>query len=379
LVVETGLDRVRRERPKWLTEARILLVTNGNSCDSQLKSSIEVLKPLSKELKGVVVPEHGLYSSRREGEEIQDSMDQELGVRVLSWYSGDRNFRASWMEGVDLVVYDVQDGGVRFHTYLSTLKSALEACSRAGVRLIVLDRPNPIRGDVIQGNIPTSLSIVCPWRIPIRHGLTPGEFASLVNAEANLNCDLSVVEMRGWRRSAWFDETGLPWVQLSPNTPTLTTSTLYPGTCLFEGTTLSVGRGTTKPFELIGAPWLKARDLAEDFDSLGLTGVKARYTRFLPWYSKYAGQECRGVQLHVLDRDSLDPVKVALYLLRVVLKLHSREEVFGERREHFDLLMGESKTRKLMEEGSDPEPIMREWEVQLNQYRERVEEHLIYR
>ncbi len=209
--------------------------------------------PSLPELKGVVVPEHGFYGSKKEGEIVLDEYDDDLGVKLLSWYGGFK-FKDEWFDGVNALIYDIQDGGVRYHTYLSTLKSSLEACAKNKVKMIVLDRPNPIRGDVIQGNMPERLSMVCPWQVPTRYGLTPGEFAIMLNHEANIGCELEVIKMSGWRRSMWFDETELPWVQLSPNTPTLTTSILYPGTCIFEGTTLSVGRGTTKPFEMVGSP-----------------------------------------------------------------------------------------------------------------------------
>lgn len=376
--VVTGLDVIREEKPSWLRSSRVLLVANNSSCDRDLRNSVEVLRGVAAELKGVVTPEHGFYASRREGEEVRDSVDEDLGIREFSWYSGERTFKDEWLEDVDFIVYDLQDGGVRFHTYLSTLRSAIEACSRKGVRLVVLDRPNPIRGDTVQGNIPNSLSVVCPWRVPIRHGLTPGEFARLVKTEGGYRCDLQVVAMRGWRRWMWFDDTGLPWVQLSPNTPTLTTSLLYPGTCLFEGTSLSVGRGTTKPFELIGAPWLKAREAVMEFNSKGVRGVKARYTRFTPWYSKYAGVECKAVQLHVLDRNSLDPVAASFHLLEVFLKYHTPQEVFGESGEHFDLLMGDAKVRQRIYGGERPSTVLEEWKGEIQRYYERIKEVLLY-
>ena len=236
------------------------------------------------------------------------------------------------LRGVDLLVYDIQDVGVRFYTYISTLYECMKAAARDGIPLIVLDRPNPIDGDRVEGPLlDTSLvSFVGIHPLPIRYGMTVGELARLFNHEGELGCDLRVVPMQGWRRSRWFDETGLVWIPPSPNMPTLTTATLYAGFCLLEGTNLSEGRGTTRPFELVGAPWLDAPRLAESLNALDLAGVYFRVQSFTPTFSKFKDQVCQGIQIHVVDRDRFDPISGALHLLLQTLDLHPEELKFQD-------------------------------------------------
>jgi uncharacterized protein YbbC (DUF1343 family) len=377
MMVNTALDRPYELR-KELEGRTCILVSTNSSVNKKLEQSFEIIRRLNADLKAVVAPEHGFFGSKKEGQRVEEAVDQDLGLRLLSWYSEKPSFRDEWLEGVDAVVYDIQDGGVRYHTYLSTLKSALLMCSKKQVRLIVLDRPNPIRGDVLEGNIPKKLSIVCSWYIPVRYGLTPGELANLVKREQNLKCELKVIKLSGWKRAMWFDETALPWVQISPNTPTLTTCIVYPGTCIFEGTTLSVGRGTTKPFELIGSPWLDAKSVVERFNSLKLPGVKARYVRFLPWYSRYNKRECKGVQLHVLDRNRFQPLRCALHLLKTMLEIHG-DKIFEENAEHFDLLLGDDSIQKSLLQGVDVEELVTSWAKELSRYKERIKPILLYR
>jgi uncharacterized protein YbbC (DUF1343 family) len=380
VAVKSGLDKLFSDIGVLGDPAGVLAVTNHTAVTRGLVHLNQVLASrLGERFRGAVAPEHGLFGQYREGEEVSDDVDVLTGKPVYSWYSGAKGFRDEWARGVDTIVYDIQDGGVRYHTHLAVLRSTLEFCGSHGIRLVVLDRPNPIRGDVLGGNIPETTSIVCAWRVPVRYGLTPGELASLMRSDLGLDVDLEVVRLDAWSRDMWYDQTGMMWIPLSPNTPTLTTSTVYPGTCLFEGTELSVGRGTTTPFEVVGSPWIDCVDAAARFNSLGLKGVKCRPTLFTPRHSKYANQLCRGLHLHVFDRDVFDPLLTSLYLLRVFLDMYGEHRVFGSNQEHFDLLMGTSTVRKSLVEGTDPGELLESLQKGLEAFLNRAKKHMLYK
>jgi uncharacterized protein YbbC (DUF1343 family) len=224
------------------------------------------------------------------------------------------------LEDIDCLLIDIQDAGCRFYTFISTMYNAMEACAGAGKAFVVLDRINPINGIGVEGNIPDPAfkSFIGIAPIPQRHGMTMGELALFFNKECGINCDLRIVPLEGWKREWFGDGTGLPWVNPSPNMPSVDAALLYPGTCLFEGTNVSEGRGTTKPFELIGAPWLDAEALADTLNRQKLPGITARPACFQPWAGKFAGEFCRGVQLHVTNRGEARPVEAALRALEAV-------------------------------------------------------------
>jgi len=379
LPVKSGLDRLSENVGVLRGASGVLAVTNHTAVTSKLTHLTEILhSKLGDAFRGAVSPEHGMYGQAREGEPTGDETDILTRKPVYSWYTDKPGFKEDWFQGVDTVVYDIQDGGVRYHTHLYVLRSTLEYCGAHGLRLIVLDRPNPIGGLTLEGNMPERTSIVCAWRIPIRYALTPGELALLMHSETGSKVELEVVQLEGWRREMWYDETGMVWLPLSPNTPTLTTSTLYPGTCLFEGTELSVGRGTTTPFEVVGAPWLDGVELARRFNSLGLSSVRCRPVIFTPRYSRYANQKCGGVHIHVLQRGEFDPILTALHLLNILVDVYGVERVFGDNWRHFDLLSGSESLRKMIIEGTQPESIVDTWRRDLELYRKRVEKHKLY-
>jgi len=254
-------------------------------------------------------------------------------------------------------VYDIQDIGVRFYTYISTLYHVLKSAGETGIKVLVLDRPNPITGVHMEGPVLNTVyrSFVGIWQLPIRYGMTVGELALLFNNEADLGADLEVIKIEGWKRDMWFDETGLPWIPPSPNMPTLDTAIVYPGTCLIEGTNVSEGRGTTKPFELIGAPWIDEYKLIEELKSLPIKGVEYRPATFIPWRGKYVGELCHGVQIYIVDREVFEPVKLGLALIRTIKHLHPSEFKFIKRggKYYFDLLIGCSDARELIERSCD--------------------------
>jgi uncharacterized protein YbbC (DUF1343 family) len=380
LTVQTGFELFKL---KMIGQASVsegyMLATNHTAIDHDLNHVAEFMaRRMGDKFRGIIAPEHGIHGAVKEGEAISDSVDPNTGVPVYSWYDKIPRIKDDWLEKVDTVVYDIQDGGVRFHTHLSMFKSIMKACSRRGIKLLVLDRPNPINGVSVQGNIPKEFSLVCAWRIPVRYGLTIGEFGSLLLEQSSIKCEFEVVKMSGWKREMWFDQTGLPWVPLSPNTPTLQTSTVYPGTCLFEGTALSVGRGTTKPFETIGSPWLSSREVRLAFNSKAVPGVKCRETSFVPWYSRFKEQLCKGIELHVTDRTLFDPLLAALILLQTILKIHGEQMVFNNMETWFDKLTGDASLRRAVVQGEDPSVIVSGWNDAIDKFRADTAQLLLY-
>ena len=324
-----GSDRLFEEPYLgWIEGKSVGLIANHTAVNSKLEAVADVLSKRSGiKVKAIFSPEHGFAGDVQAGVLVPHK------PRVYSLYGAHRSPTAEMLRGVDLLIYDIQDVGVRFYTYISTLYECMKAAAREGIPLIVLDRPNPIDGDRVEGPLlePSLVSFVGIHPLPIRYGMTVGELARLFNHEGELGCDLRVVPMQGWRRSRWFDETGLVWIPPSPNMPTLTTATLYAGFCLLEGTNLSEGRGTTRPFELVGAPWLDAPRLVESLNALELAGVYFRVQSFTPTFSKFKGQACQGVQVHVVDRDRFDPISCALHVLRRTLDQHPEELEFQDR------------------------------------------------
>ena len=300
---------------------------------------------------------------------------------MLSLYGPSLRPTAEMLENLDVILFDLQDVGARYYTYASTMAYAMEAAGEVGLPFIVLDRPNPIGGLLVQGNVlgPDRATFVGLFPVPMRHGMTPGELAILYRARFGIEVELYVVPAAGWTRDRWFDQTGLPWIAPSPNMPSLESATHYPGTCLFEGTNLSVGRGTPDAFQWIGAPWLDGEALSKRLNSYGLPGVRfepARFTPHDPSDSKFADQEVRGIRLITLDRQTYDPTVAAVALL-----LETRR-ASGDRWEwipkHFDRLAGTSELRAAIDAGSSLQRIVEAWRPALADFREIRREILIY-
>jgi uncharacterized protein YbbC (DUF1343 family) len=273
-------------------------------------------------LAAIFSPEHGLTGTATA--DVAHGRDKATGRPVWSLYGPTRRPTPAMLRDVTLLVYDVQDVGVRYYTYLTTLVYVLEEAARQGLPVVVLDRPNPITGRVVEGPLgdPDLASFTMPHPVPVRTGLTIGEFARLAAAERGIPVALTVVPLQGWARGRWYDETGLPWVNPSPNIRSVTGALLYAGIGLLEATNLSVGRGTDLPFEVVGAPWIEADGLAEALNALGLAGVRFEPVAFTPSLDKYAGQACAGVRLRVTDREALRPVTVGLALGRALRERH---------------------------------------------------------
>ncbi len=323
-------------------------------------------------------------------EPVAGGTDPDTGLPVSSLYGSDPASlrpRPGDLEELDAIVCDLQDVGSRYYTFVYTISYVMEAAREAGIPAIVLDRPNPIGGIAVEGPVldPALASFVGRYPIPVRHGMTPGELARLFNDAFGIGCDLRVVPMTLWRRSMPFEDTRLPWVAPSPNMPSPATARVYPGGCLVEGTNLSEGRGTTRPFELTGAPWLPARALAESLEREALPGVLFRATSFRPSFHKHAGTSCAGVQVHVGDRDAFRPFATYLVLLREARRL--APEAFDWRREPYeferdrlaiDLLLGRPGLRSMIEDGASLAELEASWERELREFLGIREKFLLY-
>ncbi len=387
-MVVTGLEKLLGAEIDRVAGKTVGLIANSATVDSALCHAIDRLYARKEiELACLFGPEHGLRASAQDLIEIEDDADPITGLPVRSLYGPTRVPSKEMLDGLDAVIFDIQDVGSRYYTYIWTMAHAMEACARDDIELIVLDRPNPIDGVHMEGNLieGSHLSFVGVYPIPNRHGMTSGEIARLVNDEFGVHCPLTVVEMDGWRRRDWFDETGLPWVLPSPNMPTLDTATVYPGGCLIEGTNLSEGRGTTRPFEIMGAPWIDGEKLARALREEDLPGVVFRPLCFQPTFHKFEGELCGGIQQHVVDRDAYLPLRTGYALLRAIRKLWPREFAWRPppyeyelERPAIEILTGNSKIREQIDNAVPLVDIENAWQVDFARFEKVRERYLLY-
>lgn len=378
-MIKLGLTVLLEDKLELIEGKSIGLITNATGVNEELKNNISLfLKQPSVNLKAVFSPEHGLWGAEQDAIEVTSFQYQGSMIPVYSLYSDTKKPTAEMLKGIDALIFDIQDVGARFYTYISTMAMAMEACAEHDVDFIVLDRPNPINGVSIEGNILDIefRSFVGYFPIPIRHGMTICELARLYNEQFSIGARLHTVAMKGWRRDMWFDDTGLQWVMPSPNMPTLDTATVYPGMCLFEGTNISEGRGTARPFEIIGATWIDSFGLADRLNSLSLAGVKFRPLHFIPIFSKYKDQNCGGVQVHVTDRSKFTPVRIGLIMIDTIMRMYPDDFRWNER--HFDLLMGTDKVRESLSEGKSANEVVGSWIYDLSQFSEAIHDHILY-
>jgi uncharacterized protein YbbC (DUF1343 family) len=376
-MIKTGLDILVHEQAHLLTDQRIGLVSMPAAVLPDLTASLHALQNTGLQVTALFGPEHGFSGAALDGAQVGDAVDPRTGLPVFSLYGAINEPTAEMLANVDVLVFDMQDVGVRFYTYLSTLFYVLRGAGKVNRPVFLLDRPDPITGTRIEGGsiTPGFESFVGIVNIPIRHGLTLGELARYMNTEYELHADLHVIEMQGWRREMWFDETGLPWVPASPAMPHLSTATLYPGMCLLEGTNLSLGRGTALPFEVCGAPWLDGYALAEELNILKLPGVRFRATIFTPSASNHAGSECCGVQVHVTDRGTLCPVEMALSLIASARRLSGDAWAWNP---HFERLAGSSAVRSALETDTPVTEIVSAWAESISRFMHQREKYLLY-
>jgi uncharacterized protein YbbC (DUF1343 family) len=389
--VRTGLDQLRDQGFAPLRGLRVGLVTHPAAVDGQLRHVTELLAEApGVRLAALFGPEHGLLGEAQDLIGVADGSDPDSELRVHSLY-GDTfdSLRPTeeQLRGLDALVIDLQDVGSRYYTFQATMLFCLEAAARLKLRTVVLDRPNPLGGEAVEGPLlqPGHESFVGIHPVITRHGMTIGELARLYQAERRVGGELEVVPCEGWRRDMDFEQTGLPWVLPSPNMPTVETAFVYPGQCLLEGTNVSEGRGTTRPFELCGAPWVDARKLCRRLRDEGHPGVVFRPAWFRPTFHKFAGQTCGGVQIHVVDRAAFRPVRVGVALLAALRDLSGG--AFAWRREPYefvadrpaiDLLFGSDRERKALEAGVAARDVCRAWEAEEEAFRRRRQPYLLY-
>lgn len=383
LYMKLGLEVFLETAYKQFKHQKIGLVTNMTGVNQQLIPAIDLFyhHPHIK-LTALYAPEHGIRGDAKEGEKVTSTVDPYTGLPVYSLYGTTRKPTKEMLEPVDVIVFDLQDIGSRYYTFIYTMAYVMEACMEEGKHVVVLDRPNPIGGIKMEGNVVEEdvRSFVGLLPIPNRHGMTVGELAVLFKHVFGYYCELTVIHMVGWRRTMYFDQTGLFWVPPSPNTPTLDMSMLYPGTCLVEGTNLSEGRGTTKPFEVIGAPFIDGQILASAFNQRNIPGVLARPTSFTPFYQKYKNQLCGGVQLHIEDRHLLNSVVTGILLLEIVASLYPDAFSFitNENNKYFfDLLAGTKSLRQFILE-EKAKVFVNACEDELESFRQVREPYLLY-
>ena len=386
--VRLGVDRLSDSLPSVLRGKRIGLITNHTGRDRNGTPTIDLLAA-RKDIKLVALfgPEHGIrgQSTGR----IDDSKDDKTGLPVYSLFGETEKPSDAMMQNVDALVFDIQDVGVRQYTYLSTMGMAMQVAAQRKIPFVVLDRPNPITGDIVEGNIREAgmESFVGLYPIASRHGLTAGELARMYNKEFGIGADLYVVPLEGWKRNLWIDQTDLPWIKPSPNLPTLAGIISYPGTVFFEGTNLSEGRGSDNPFEQTGAPWLRSQEVADSMNARHLPGVSFSAVDFavLPNARKYGGQTIHGVRINITDRETYRPISTTLRLIDVIRRLHPNDFQWRHSTAspgavetyYFDTLTGSKRTRAAIENGT-LETLLAEWDRDAERFRQMSKPYLLY-
>jgi len=382
--VQTGIDVLEAHNFDLIrggaAKKRIGLLTNQTGVDSQGRRTIDVLAEASGvSLDAIFSPEHGVTGTL-DTTDVSNSKDAATGIPVYSVYGATdaaRRPSPESLKNLDAVVVDIQDAGVRFYTYEASLGYFLEAAAKAGIEIIVLDRPNPITGSFVQGPMPDPgrESFVNYTAVPVRHGMTTGELAKMFNAERNINARLQVVAMDGWMRGDWFDSTGVNWINPSPNLRSLTEATLYPGVALIEGTNVSVGRGTDTPFEILGAPWINGRELTQYLNARNISGVRFVPVTFTPNASNYAAEKCAGVNIVVTDRNALDAPELGIELASALHKLYL-QQFHMERL--IELLVNQA-VYDAIAQGQDPRRIAEDWRESLEKFQQLRQKYLIYK
>lgn len=383
-MLQLGLDRFLKKDFKQFKGKRIGLVSNMTGVNERLIPAIDLFYEHPEiELTALFGPEHGIRGDAREGEMVSSFTDSITKLPVYSLYGDTRKPSQDMMNSVDVIVFDLQDIGSRYYTYIYTMAYVMEACAEYDKEFVVLDRPNPITGHHLEGNLVEGdvRSFVGLFPIPSRHGMTVGELAKLFKHEFGYQCDMTVIPMQGWKRDLYFDETELFWVPPSPNTTTMDMMLLYPGTCLVEGTNLSEGRGTTKPFEWIGAPFIDGQALAKRFNEKNMTGVLARPITFSPTYQKYEGELCGGIQIHIENRHDVHALKTGITLLEIVADMYPNQFEFTQSEQgkyFFDLLAGTKDLKNAILDNNTA-CFFESCERQLRSFNKTREKYLIYK
>ena len=380
--VRPGIEVLLSDSIALVRDRRAALITNHTGRDRNGTPSIDLLAAHPDvDLVALFSPEHGIRGSAEAGVRVEGGVDERTGLPIHSLYGSTRAPTTEMLDDIEVLLFDIQDIGTRYYTYLSTMALAMEAAGEHGIPFVVLDRPNPIGGDPVQGNVldPDFASFVGLYPIPMRHGLTAGEFARMAVGEFGVEVELSVAVADGWERTMPYEDTGIPWIAPSPNMPSVESALHYPGTCLFEGTAISVGRGTEIAFQQVGAPWLDGEELAARLAALGVPDVRflpVRFTPREPGDGKFGGEEVGGVRL-VAEGADYDPTLAALALL-VEIRAMSGDR-WSWREGHFDRLAGTDGLRAALDEGASYEELKEGWGEGLRDYMARREGYLLYR
>jgi len=378
--VQTGLERFIHSPPDWVSKCRMGLLCNPASINRDFTHAGRLIsRKFPGQLTALYSPQHGFFAEKQDNMiESQDTVDPELRIPVFSLYGNDRIPTRAMFDDIDLLIVDLQDVGTRVYTFIYTLSYCLESAKKYNKRLIILDRPNPINGLTLEGNILKAdcTSFVGRYPIPMRHGLTIGEVGRFFNEYFNIGCQLDVIPMKHWHRAMFFEETGLPWVPPSPNLPTPTSALVYPGQVLWEGTNISEGRGTAKPFELFGAPFLDLEKIKRSLNDNCLSGAFLRPAAFEPTSNKWRGQFCRGFQIHVTDPRLFFPFKLSFHLLQAIVSLHKKHfdwksppYEYEFNRLPMDLILGDKDIRRQIENTENPEVIEESWNRDLSEFK----------
>lgn len=387
--VKLGIERLLTDSKDLLKNQRIGLICNQASVNHQFQHAADLFfEDADIRLVSLFGPQHGIRG------DVQDNMietahtfDKKTKLPIYSLYSETREPNEEMLKDLDVLVFDLQDVGCRVYTFIYTMANAMRACAKYSKKMFVCDRPNPINGIGVEGNLLEDefKSFVGQYPIPMRHGLTVGELAGLFNEEFSIGCDLEVIKMEGWARQNYFDETDAPWVLPSPNMPTVETAVVFPATVFFEGTQISEGRGTTKPFEVVGAPYIDGDELADALAKLKLSGVTFRSINFLPTFQKHANQTCGGVFVHITERESFFPVITGIALVKTIYDLYPQQFQWKKppyeyvyELNPFDVISGTDKIRNFIETGADLKTIKLSWEADVKYFRELRENYLLY-
>lgn len=388
--VFTGLDRIESLWPRDLKAARVGLVAHPASISGRLEHAKDVLRRSKKiRLTALFGPQHGIHGQTQDNMvEWEGFRDPDTGLPVYSLYGKTRKPRSEMLADIDALAIDLQDVGSRYYTFIWTLDLCMQACAETGKAVVVLDRPNPVGGRVTEGPVldPEYASFVGLRPLPVRHGMTIGEIGLYLRDRFYPGLDFTVVPMEGWKRTKWFDGTGLPWVLPSPNMPTLETALVYPGMCLLEGTGISEGRGTTRPFEIFGAPFIHPETLLKMLREFKLPGVAFRPLHFQPTFQKHAGTVCGGAQIHVIDRERFKPFKTGVAILKAIHNTYPREFAwkqppyeYEEVKLPIDILAGTDRLRKDIEAWAELKDMEAWWKEEARAFEKVRKKYLIYK
>lgn len=387
--ISLGIEELLSKRGDLLRGARVGLICNQASVDHELRHSADLCRDQSDfKLTALFGPQHGIRGEAQDNMvESPHSFDAETGLPVHSLYSETREPTEAMLEEIDAFVFDMQDVGCRIYTFVYTLANCMRAAQKYGKRVVVCDRPNPIGGEQVAGNVlePEYASFVGQFPLPTRHGMTVCELAKMFREHWGIDCELDLILMDGWTRELWFDETDAVWVLPSPNIPTLDSATVFPGTVHLEGTQMSEGRGTTKPFELIGAPYIDAPKYKRELDLLGLAGVHFRAGSFQPTFQKHAGRACGGVQIHVTDRRQFEPVITGVATVKVARELYPEQFLWKQPpyeyvhdKNPFDVIAGTASLRESLERGDSLDALQDSWNRNLKDFMNDRTKFLLY-